>query len=181
MPFVVHFKIFEPGKLAPSFQTSDRKLAYIEWNNWKSKYGADPMVRLVPDVTYIDGDKHDKYVWLVYRVLKAIRKYYDERHQVSKELSDENLRVSLALEKELDEWNARTRQFLDSHAKVMDGQTTAKHSFFILVEAWRNRWHEYFRYRKRSDNDPKWEKKLKDDCFSMEAEIKKYVRRVIGL
>ena len=178
MPFVVHFKIFEPGKMAPCYMTSDRKLAYVEWNERKR---SDPMMRMIPDVTYIAGDKHDEYVWLVYRVLKAIRKFFDERRYVSKVQSEENRNASLALEKELDEWNARTRQFLDSHLKVMDGQTTVKYSFFILVEAWRKRWHEYFLYKNRTEKDLKWEKQLRDDCFAMEAEIKKYVRKIIGL
>lgn len=180
MPFVVHYKIFEPGKIAPCYHTSDRKLAYIEWNARKSKYGADPMVRLVPDVTYIDGDNHDKYVWLVYRVLKAIRKYYDERYIVSKEQSDENLRASLALEKELDLKNASTRFYIQQHPKMTPDNPTA-FAFFEVVEAWRERWKEYFRYKKLKDKDPKWEKQLKNDCFAMEKEIKKYVRHIIGL
>ena len=181
MPFKVTFKIFEPGKIAPCYQTSDRQLAYVEWNAMKAKHGNGTLTRLVPDVTYIDGDNHDKYVWLVYRVLKAIRKFYDERDSVPKDISDSNLKISLALEKDLDEWNARTRQFLDSHCKVMDAQTTAKHGFFILVEAWRKRWHEYFAYKKQAGKDPKWEKRLRDDCFAMEKEIKNYIRQRIGL
>lgn len=180
MPFVVHFKIYEPGKDAPCFTTSDRKLAYVEWNARKSKYGGDPMVRIVPDVTYVAGNSQDEYVWLVYRVLKAIRKYYDERNVVSKEISDENLRVSLALEKELDRKNASTRVYINQHPN-MKPDNEAAFAFFEVVEAWRKRWHEYFIYKKQSDKDPNWEKKLRDDCFAMETEIKKYIRHIIGL
>lgn len=178
MPFKVSFRIFEPGKTAPCYETSDRSLAYVEWNDRRRK---DALVRMVPEVTYIAGPKHEEYVWLVYRVVKAIRKYYDERDHVSKDVSSANLQASLALEKELDDWNARTRRFLDSHSKVMDGQTTRRYLFFILVEAWRKRWHEYFAYKKQAGRDPKWEKKLRDDCFAMEKEIKNYIRKVIGL
>lgn len=177
MPFKVNFKIFEPGKVAPCYQTSDRQLAYVEWNERKRK---DPMVRMVPDVTYIAGNSQDEYVWLVYRVLKAIRKYYDERDHVSKEISNDNLHVSLALEKELDLKNAKTRVYLQQHPKLKPDNPTA-FAFFEVVEAWCNRWKEYFRYKKQRDKDPKWEKKLKDDCFAMEKEIKNYVRHIIGL
>lgn len=180
MPFIVNYKIFEPGKIAPSYQTTDRKLAYIEWNHRKSMYGADPMVRMVPDVDYIDGNKQDEYVWLVYRVLKAIRKYYDERNYVPKSQSDENLRNSLALEKALDRWNAKTRVWVDQHPK-MTPENPKAFAFFEWVELWRKRWHEYFAYKKRTDKDPKWEAKLRDDCLAMEKEIKKYVRSAIGI
>lgn len=180
MPFKVNFKIFEPGKEAPVFQTFDRTMAYVEWNARKAKYGADPMARMVPDVTYIAGNSQDEYVWLVYRVIKAIRKYYDERNVVPKEQSSENLRVSLALEKELDRKNASTRVYIRQHPN-MKPDNEAAFAFFEVVEAWRNRWHEYFRYKKLRDKDSKWEKKLRDDCFAMEKEIKNYIRHIIGL
>ena len=177
MPFVVHFKIFEPGKTAACYQTSDRTLAYVEWNERKRR---GDMVRMVPDVTYIAGSSQDEYVWLVYRVLKAIRKYYDERSQVPKSQSDENLRASLALERALDNKNAKTRLWLQQHPNSTPDNPTA-FAFFQVVEAWRNRWHEYFIYKKRPDKDPKWEAKLRDDCLAMEKEIKNYIRKVIGL
>ena len=180
MPFVVQYKIFEPGKIAPSYHTSDRTLAYVELNARKAKYGGDPMVRMVPDVTYIAGNSQDEYVWLVYRVLQAIRKYYDERPSVPKSQSDENLRASLALEQALDRKNATTRVYLDQHPNAKPDNPTA-FSFFLVVEAWRKRWHEYFIYKKLAEKDPKWETKLRDDCFAMEKEIKKYVNKVIGI
>lgn len=177
MPFKVTFNIYAPDKAAPCFTTTDRQLAYVEWNARKQKQA---MTRMVPEVTYIAGSKQDEYVWLVYRVLKAIRKYYDERGKVSKELEGENLRVSLALEKELDQWNTRTRFYLQGHPKsTPDNQ--AAFAFFEVVEAWRKRWHEYFIYKKQRDKDPQCERKLRDECFAMEAEIKKYVRLIIGL
>ena len=177
MPFIVYFKIFEPGKTAPCYQTTDRKLAYVEWNERRRR---DALTRMVPEVTYIAGSSQDEYVWLVYRVLKAIRKYYDERSRVTKDRSDENLRASLALEKALDRKNATTRFYLQQHPDSTPDNPTA-FAFFEVVEAWRKRWHEYFIYKKQTDRDPKWEKKLRDDCFAMETEIKKYVRKVIGL
>lgn len=177
MPFVVTFKIYDPGKQAPKFQTRDRKLAYCQWRADQQK---EPMVRMVPEVTCVGLTNSEKYVWLVYRVLKAIRKYYDERGRVSKEISEENLKASLALEKELDNWNTRTRFYLQGHPKSTPDSKEA-FAFFQLVEAWRKRWHEYFRYKKLKDKDPKWEKQLKQDCFDMEKEIKNYVRFVIGL
>lgn len=177
MPFKVKFRIYMPGKDAPCLETFDRQMAYNEWSARKAK---NALARLVPDVTYIAGSKQDEYVWLVYRVIKAIRKYFDEKGKVTKEIEQENMRVSLALEKELDQWNTRTRFYLQGHPKSTPDNAAA-FAFFEVVEAWRARWKEYFRYKKQKDKDPKWEKKLKDDCFAMEAEIKKYVRLVIGI
>lgn len=177
MPFRVKFYIYEQGKMAPSFETDDRQLAYSEW---KARRRDEPMTRLVPEVTYIDGSKQDCYVWLVYRVLKAIMKYYYERYRVPKEQSNENLKASLALEKELDDWNTRTRYYLERHPNSTPDSKEA-FAFFQIVEAWRKRWKEYFRYKKQGDKDVKWEKKLKDDCFAIEKEIKNYVRLAIGI
>lgn len=177
MPFKVKFKIYEPGKVAPCFETTDRKLAQVTWNDMKRK---EPLLRMVPEITCVGLTKSEEYVWLVYRVLKAIRKYYDERGHVTKEQSAENLRVSLALERELDNWNTRTRFYLEQHPNSTPDSKEA-FAFFQVVEAWRKRWHEYFSYKKQKDKDPKWEKKLKDDCFDMEKEIKKYVRLAIGV
>ena len=110
MPFKVRFSLYEPGKLSPSTVTWDRNLAHAQYNDMLRKGLA--LSRCVPEIFCEDLTKEESYVFLVYRTIKAIRKYYDERGKVSKEQSSNNLKMSLALEKELDSWNRRTRSYL---------------------------------------------------------------------
>lgn len=124
--------------------------------------------------------KREQYVWLVYRVLKAIRKYFDERNRVSKAQSKVNWDVSLALEKELDQWNVRTRFYLQGHPKSTPDDPAA-FAFFEVVELWREEWHKYFSYKNRKDKDPDVANEMYRKCTQMETEIKKYVRLVIGI
>lgn len=175
MPFKVRFSLYEQGKLAPCSVTYDRNLAHAQVNDMIRK-GA-PLPRLVHDITCENLTKPEAYVFLVYRVLRAIRKYYDERGKVSKQQSSDNLKVSLAIERELDNWNKRTREYLNTHS----ADATAQYSFFILVEAWRNLWHKYFSYKKQADKDPVVEKEMRNQCFAYEREIDKYVTNAIGL
>lgn len=177
MPFKVKYRIYEPGKQAPCLETSDRVYAYLEWKDRCSK---EPMMRMVHEVTPENLTKPEQYVWLVYRVLKAIRKYYDERSRASKEQNQENLRVSLALEKELDQWNVRTRFYLQGHPKSTPDDPKA-FAFFEVVEMWRAEWHKYFAYKKQKDKDVLVEREMYKKCTQMEKEIKKYVRLVIGI
>lgn len=136
--------------------------------------------RMETEVTPGDLTSPEKYVWLVYRVLQAIRKYYDERGKVSKEQSDDNLKVSLALEKELDDWNTRTRFYLQGHPKSRPDDEKA-FAFFQVVEEWRSLWKKYFAYKRSKDKDPSVEREMKKQCFDYEKEIRKYVNLVIGL
>lgn len=177
MPFKVRYRIYEPGKAAPAIDTTDRTMAYVEWNELRRK---DALARMVPEVTPEGLSKREEYVWLVYRVLKAIRRYYDERSRVTREQSQENLKASLALERELDNWNARTRCYLLDHPKSTPDSQEA-FAFFEVVEEWRNVWHRYFAYKKQPDKDEAVEREMKKQCFQMEAEIRKYVRLVIGI
>lgn len=179
MPFKVRFNIYEDGKKAPCFVTWDRSLAHAKYNDMIRKGMSLP--RMVPEIICEDLTKPEAYVFLVYRTMQAIREYFDNRFKVSKELAEEYKRVSLALESELDKWNQRTRAFLDSHCKVMDGKTTAQYSFFIIVEEWRNVWHRYFAYKNRKDKNASIEKEMRDLCFAYEREINKYVTNAIGL
>jgi len=177
MPFKVIYQIWEPGKLAPAFTTEDRTLAYIELSDRQRK---DALTRMDYDITPENLTKAEEYVWLVRRVLKAIRKYYDERRTVSKEQSADNLRVSLALERELDNWNARTRCYLNSHPRSTPDDP-GSFAFFQVVEEWRSCWHKYFAYKKTKDKDPNVEREMKKQCFQLEGEIKKYIRLVMKL
>lgn len=173
MPFKVKFNIMEAGKVAPRYSTYDRALAYVELHEIQRRQGFLG-IGLVPEITCVDLTKPEKYVWLVYRVLGAIRHYYDCGRK------PEDLQVSLALEKELDNWNTRTRFYLNTHPKSTPDDPNA-FAFFEVVEEWRNCWHRYFAYKKRRDKDEAVEREMKKQCFQMEKEIRKYVNLVIGI
>lgn len=173
MPFKVKFQIFEPCKQAPDFTTSDARLAKVEYRDRCNKKGY-AFTRMTTEIECIDLTKPEQYVWLVYRVRKAIRKYYGEGRK------HEDLMASLDLEKQLDNWNTRTRFHLQTHPKCKPDDEKA-FAFFQVVEEWRNAWHKYFTYKKSADKDPDVEREMKKQCYDFEKEIDKYVNLVIGL
>lgn len=173
MPFKVKFQIFEPGKQAPVFTTSDARLAHVEYKDRCNKQGC-ALTRMTTTIECVDLTKPEQYVYLVFLVRKAIRTYYNEGRK------HEDLLVSLGLEKQLDDWNTRTRYHLQTHPKCKPDDDKA-FAFFQIVEEWRNTWHKYFAYKKRPDKDPDIEREMKKQCFDFEKEIDKYVNLVIGL
>lgn len=173
MPFKVKFQIFESGKLAPCLTTYDSRLAHVEYRHMCNQKGC-ALTRMTTDIECIDLTKPEQYVWLVYRVRKAIQKYYGNGRK------REDLDASLALEKELDNWNIRTRFHLQTHPKCKPDDEKA-FAFFQVVEQWRNCWHKYFAYKKQADNDPAIEREIKKQCFDFEKQIDKYIKLVIGL
>lgn len=179
MPFKVKYQIYEVGKQEPSLTTYNKTEAYMELDEKKREVG---YMNAIMDYEVIpDGlTKQEEYVWLVYRVRQAIYKYYAERKHVTKEKSNDNLKVSLALESELDKWNARTRFYLQGHPKASHGNEAA-FAFFEVVEEWRKCWHKYFAYKRLKDKDESVEQEMKKQCFAYEKEIDKYVKLVIGL
>lgn len=182
MPFKVKFQIFEPGKFAPDFITTDARLANVEYRDRCNKKGC-ALTRMTTDIECIDLTKPEQYVWLVYCVRNAIQKYYGCGRK------REDLQASLDLEKQLDDWNSRTRAYIDSHPgfhTVLSGlpaeSEKARHfAFFKVVEEWRKQWHNYFTYKKRPDKDPEVEREIKKSCFDFEKEIDKYIKLTIGL
>lgn len=173
MPFKVKFQIFELGKPAPCFTTDDARLANVEYRHRCNKNGC-ALTRMTNDIECIDLTRPEQYVWLVYRVRKAIQRYYGCGRK------REDLDASLALEKELDNWNTRTRYHLETHPKCKPDDDKA-FAFFLLVEQWRKKWHYYFTYKKQPDKDPAVEQEIKKQCFDYEKQIDKYIKSVIGL
>lgn len=173
MPFKVKFQIFEQGKLAPCFTTFDNRLAHAEYRHRCNQQGC-ALTCMTTDIECIDLTKPEQYVYLVYCVRKAIQKYYGNGRR------REDLLESLDLEKQLDDWNTRTRHHLDTHPKCRPDDDKA-FAFFQVVEEWRNLWHKYFAYKKRPDKDPAVEREIKKQCFDFEKEIDKYINLVIGL
>lgn len=170
MPFTVNFSIFEPGKQAPCFRTSDARLAKVEFDDMKNKM---PLARMTYTIQTKDLTKQEEYVWLVYQVRKAIHRFFNGGRK------KEDLNASIALEKQLDDWNTRTRFYLNTHPKCQVDEKAK--AFFILVEAWREKWHKYFAYKKQTNADPAVVMQMKKECLDYEKQIDKYVKQVIGL
>ena len=170
MPFRVKFDIYQPGTSAPVFTSYDRHMTRVEYNDCCRKA---PLTRLVFDIELHDLTKSERYVWLVYRVRKAIHRYYNYGRK------REDLLASLALESELDQWNLRTRLYIDNHPNAQVDEKGK--AFFLLVEAWRERWHKYFASKKSGAVDKQVLAQMKKECLEYEKQIDKYVKQVIGL
>lgn len=170
MPFKVKFFIYDNQHTAPVYETLNKSLARVEYNEMFRK---NPWVRLEFTIDCIDLTKHEKYVWLVYQVRKAIHKFFNNGRK--KEDWDD----SMAKEAKLDDWNARTRIYLANHPNAQIGEK--EKAFFTLVDTWREKWHKYFTQKKyKGDKDPVVQQ-MKKECFDYEAQIDKYVKQVIGL
>ena len=170
MPFKVKFEIFAPGKDAADFTTYDCKLARVEYNDRKTKA---PWTKMLHTIECVELTKSEQYVWLVYQVRQAIRKYYNGgRHHT-------DLLASLAKEEELDKWNVRTRTYLNNHPKAQVDEKA--HAFFVLVEAWRDKWHKFFASKKSGAVEQAVLDQMKKECFDYEKQIDKYVKKTIGL
>ena len=172
MPFRVTYKIVEKGKLGPTMTTGNRGLAMIELQDMQRKKGI-LSVRLLTDIVPEKLTNSERYVWLVYRVRKAMRQYFDHGRR------KEDLEASLQLEKELDGWNTRARFYLQGHPKSQHDEKAL--AFFEVVEEWRKLWRKYMRYKKQPDKEAAVEREMKKQCFEVEREIDKYVKLVIGL
>ena len=94
MPFKVKFQIFEPGKLAPCFTTYDARLAHVEYRHLCNQKGC-ALTRMTTDIECIDLTRPEQYVFLVYRVRKAISRFYNDGRK------PEDLQASLELERQL--------------------------------------------------------------------------------
>lgn len=173
MPLQVNFSIWSPGKAAPDFNTNDRVMARIEYNE-RIRNGK-ACCRLQQQVTSLQPlTKSEEYLYLVYEVRHLQQQYFNHGRD------PEVFKSALAQEKRLDDWNTRTRFHLQGHPKYMPDDERA-FNFFILVEKWREKWKEYFRYKKQRDVDPVVTKERSKECRQYEKQIDQYVRENIGL
>ena len=182
MPFKVKFQIFEPGKLAPCFTTHDASLAHAEYRHQCNQKGC-ALTRMTTDIECIDLTKPEQYVFLVYRVRKAISRFYNGGRK------PEDLQASLELERQLDEWNGRTRLQLQAHPGLSpvacgmpaDSERARHFAFFLLVDKWRDKWHRYFNYKRQHDRDGQVVREMYKECIDYEKQIDNFIKQVIGL
>lgn len=179
MPFKVTYSLYEPDKVGAVLTTTDAKFARLELAGMQAKPELQ-LSHMTTDVELVEPTKPEEYTYLVYTVRKAIKHYYAQRGHVPKEVEQQNLKASLALEKKLDLWNATTRFYLQRHPKSTPDDPQA-FAFFQLVEAWRNKWHQYFAYRRDAKSDKRVLQMMRRECQDYETQIDNYVKQTIGI
>lgn len=174
MPIRTNYKIFAATKQAPIFQTYDRVLAYVNWNDF-IRHPQGDMYRLEQIPEPLGAlTKSEEYLMLVYRVRKLIRQYYARGRR------KEDLLISLDHEKRLDDWNKRTQAFMDSHPGYKPADEKS-HAFFLLVSQWRKIWHERMSYRKLKMRDERVLDEMSKKCRDYESQIDKIIKDKFGL
>lgn len=175
MPFKVHYEIFDDKHGAADYQTYDYTMARVEWFD-RQRNPRGLMWRLEQTVMP-DGDltKPEEFLKLVYDIRIAMKKYFNggRRH--------EDMMASLKLESQLDKWIRRTRDFIDHHLMVKDAATSKRYSFFIIVEAWRQIWHERKKLASGKDYDSGVYREMTRKIRQLEKEIDEYIKQIIKL
>lgn len=174
MPFKVKFHIYNPGEQVPDFSTSDRKLAYVELNARRATSGK-ALTSMSAEVT--PGEpltKGERFAYQLWKIRQGMHKYYagGRKH--------EDMLASMALEAKLDKQIRSARAFLDSHPgyPVKDQKS---HIAFLIVEEWRNTWHDRKRYSQRQGYDYQVYREMTRKIRDYEAKIDSYIKEVIGL
>lgn len=173
MPIKVQYDIYDTQHKAPIISTSDRTMASIEFNDLLRKGGDLYRLQQTP---IADGalTKAEEYLMLVYRVRKLWNQYFNQGRD------QEVLKTSLEQEKKLDDWNKRTKSFIDSHPGYKPADPKS-HAFYVLVSGWREAWKDRKRYSKQKGCDEDILKELSRKCRDFEKQIDKYVKDNLGL
>jgi len=172
MPIRVRYEIFDGLRKAPVFTTSDRHLALIERDDYIRK--GKGIYRIQTTVIPDNMNKSEQYLYLVYEVRQLQRKYFDQGRD------KEVFKQALDKEKELDNWNTRTRFYLQGHPKSTPDDPKA-FAFFQIVEQWRKLWKEYFAYKKRRDADPDIVRERAKQCRDYEKQIDEYIKQQLHI
>lgn len=184
MPIRVTYEIKSSGKLNPVLASHDRNYAYVELKdrqlratNGENFYMAHRLDRQEP------MSKADEYLLLVYDVRILQYAYFHNGRKKT------DLEAALKKETELDNWNKRTRAYIDSHPGFQEklqslspDSDKARHfAFFQVVEEWRHQWKEYFAYKKRNDKDQDVDREMKKKCFDLEHAIDNCISKTLKL
>lgn len=179
MPFTVKHMIWEPGKQAPMLTTENRALAYIEFGNLRRKRGME-LARLTHEVIPVNLTGPEKFLYLVYRTRKAQEVYWSAKAQkLPSEVLEGHRKIAMQLEKELGLKIADTRYYLDRHPKSQHDEMA--YNFFIVVEAWLDKFKRYFVYKRQLNMEPDVARQMKKECEDMQDKIDKYINKNIGL
>lgn len=172
MPILVIHDVYDERHRAPVFSSSDRRLAVVERNELIRR--GQGVYRIKTTITPVNMNKSEQYLYLVYEVRQLQHRYFDGGRD------KQVLQQALDKEKELDNWNTRTRFYLQGHPKSTPDDPKA-FAFFQLVEQWRKLWKEYFAYKKRADADPAIVRERAKQCRDYETQIDNYIKQYLGL
>lgn len=174
MPFRTKYQIY--GRLAaPVLSTTDKTMARVEWYNYLRNLQLHGIHRLVQTVEPVgELTKGEAYLYLVYRVRKAWRKYHDGGRK------QEDRDEAQQLDAELDQWNFRTKVYIESHPdyKPRDQQG---YDFYVVVQAWRDSWKERSRYSGRMTCDKMVLQEMSRECRQLEKQIDSYIKTKLNL
>ena len=178
MPFKVKFHIWEPGKDAPKMTTDNKALAYIEYGSLRQQKGME-FARMTHEITPFNLTGPEKFLYLAYRTRKAQEVFWSAKRQnLPKEVIKEHLVKARGLEKQLDLRIADARFYLQGHPKSQ--HEDMPYNFFLIVEAWREKQNEYFRYLNGRDIDALVAKQMRKEIDDYQGNIDNYVKKNIG-
>lgn len=184
MPIKVKYTIRCSGKIAPYESTYDPVYARTQLMTYQRKAQDGEMFYYTTDVSADEPmTKDEKYLMLVYEVRQLINRYYGNGRKI------EDLKASLKKETQLDDWNERTRSYIDSKPGFeevlknlpIDSDKFRHFAFFEVVEEWRKAWKEYHRYRKLKDKNPDVEREMRKKKNDFEKTIDNYINKTLNL
>ena len=179
MPFKVLYEIFDNKHDAPDFQTYDYTMAQIEWN--ERKRNPKGLLWRIQQTVQPEGtlSKPEEYVLLVYRVRKYTIRWRNNG------MKDSDKRAVESHVRRLDDWNRRTRAYLDSYkGDPYKEPYTKEFGFFIVVEAWRDAYRERQQYQKATANanyDNRVFREMTRKIRQYEQEVDNYIKKTIKL
>lgn len=168
------YSIYVLGKDAPILSTYDRVMAYVEFNDHiRNPKGLLYRMEQAPEP---DGalTSSEKYLLLVYRVRKLMRKYFDGGRK------HEDMLISLDYEAKLDKWNKKTKEYLDSHPGYKPEDEQA-HAFYQLVSAWREAWHAKKKYANVKDCSETLLAEMRRKSNQLQGQVDKYIKEKLQL
>lgn len=178
MAFTVKYNIMQRGKDAPCYSTSDRQLAYAELSDRQRK-GKPLDYWMTWDITPYDLTKPEEYMWFVWQIRQAQKKYWRE----GKDPVD--LQRSLELEEELDRWNTETRNKMSMLAALgkpylpTTKESTEQFQFFITVEEWCNDLKKWSAAKNNGDHEAS--ARYYQSCRAYETRIETYCKMQMKL
>ena len=173
MPLRTRYEIF--GRFTnPVISTYDKTMARVEWYSYlrNPQQGLHRLVQTVEP----DGEltKAEEYLYLVYRVRKLWRKYFDCGR------NRDDMEAALKLEAELDVWNMRSLIYVSNHPDYKPADQES-FDFYTVVQAWRDTCKERKRYRGGSAIDKQVQQEISHKCRDFERKIDQYLKTKLNL
>ena len=190
MPIKVLYSIRLAGHPATILSSTDRAYVRLELSGLQQHAKPGEIFFLTHEIQAEPPlSKPEQYLLFVYETRNRQRRYFDRRPIATKEENAANLKEALAYETHLDQWNNRTRAYIDSHPgfenvlkSLPPSDDKARHfAFFQVVEEWRKQWKAYFTYKKLKNKDPAIEAEKRKQCYDFEHAIDNYITKSLRI